>query len=45
MGYGGGGGETEIDVYREFGLVNSANQRFGKTETKLLVHLNRTDLN
>ena len=41
---GGGGGESETDVYREFGLVNSTTQTFGKTEPKLLVRLNRTDL-
>jgi len=36
-------GKKKADVCREFGLVNSTMQRFGKTEAKLLVRLNGTD--
>jgi len=31
-------------VYREFGLINYTTQKFGKTEPKLLVRLDKTDL-
>jgi len=37
------GKKKKADVCREFGLVNSTMQRFGKTEAKLLVRLNGTD--